>query len=663
MGVGEYLDNSKLSRGHWRITLISGMSFFTDAYDLFVIGIVLLMLKPIFNLTPAGIGIAASAALFGAVVGPLFFGFVGDKFGRKSAYWMTVSILIIAALGSATSANLIQLIIWRFVLGIGIGGDYPLSATIVAEYANKRDRGKLISSTFAMQGFGLIAGIAIAFLLLYTGLPTSTIWRLLLAIGAVPTMTILYARTKLLETPLYSEYLGKGSKASEALEIVSSGGMAMKTKAAEDANIFSKGRINSMEFLRKRWRIVFATAASWFILDASYYGTAIFTPYLTTFLGFSGIFGPTEASALILLLAAVPGYWVAVALIDRQGRKSMQAVGFFMIAMSFVVIALFGKALLAYSVLLFFFIYGLSFFFSNYGPNTTTYVYPVELYPTQLRARGHGIAAMSGKFGAAISTLFFPLLIAAIGQYSLLGALGVLALLGCVITIALLPETNQKSLLETSAETEFVIITEVMGSEFSRLIGNIVKGADLIAETEKNMSNRKANFKRMRELEHEADLNVKFIMENIINLKANGTAYMDVSHLASSLDDIMDAEEAVAARFVIFDIGKADESMLEMMDETRLCIDVVYKSLVALRDLQTDSGVMQRLSRLHEEGAKYENRVDNMLREALARAMKMNNAKRIIKYKEVYERMEMISDRCIDALDAIGDVALRYAYR
>ncbi len=123
--------------------LISGASFFTDAYDLFVIGIIIIMLKPIFSLSTFQLGMLASSALFGAVIGPLIFGTVGDKIGRKYAYWITMLILIIGALGSATSANFISLFLWRFFLGIGIGGDYPLSSTIVAEYANRNDRGKL----------------------------------------------------------------------------------------------------------------------------------------------------------------------------------------------------------------------------------------------------------------------------------------------------------------------------------------------------------------------------------------------------------------------------------------------------------------------------------------------------------------------------------------
>jgi len=173
------IESEPLSWKHIKVMLISGSSFFTDAYDLFVIGVVLLMIIPIFNLTPAESGIVASAALFGAVVGPLIFGYIGDRFGRVFSYWTTVLILVIGAIGSAFSFSAIELTIWRFILGIGIGGDYPLTSTIMAEYANRKDRGKLIASVFSMQGFGIMVGVGLAFLLLFLDISPEIAWRIL----------------------------------------------------------------------------------------------------------------------------------------------------------------------------------------------------------------------------------------------------------------------------------------------------------------------------------------------------------------------------------------------------------------------------------------------------------------------------------------------------
>ncbi len=635
------IEGAKLNRKHIRIMLISGMSFFTDAYDLFVIGVVLLMVRGLFDLSALQLGMLASIALFGAAIGPIIFGYIGDKIGRKYTYWITIIILIVGAIGSAFSTGFLMLFAWRFILGVGIGGDYPLSATIVAEYANKNDRGKLVASTFAMQGFGIIAGALIAVVLLYAHVPIQLAWRLLLGFGAVPTLTILYARTKLGETPWYSLYTANKSSKKDPKERSYS--------------------IKPRELLAKNWKYMVGTSVAWFLLDVSYYGTSIFTPYFTTFLGYTGIFGPTLASALLLVIAAVPGYWVAVALIDREGRKPIQSIGFLAMGISFIVLALVGSYLLSIIPLAFFIIYGLTFFFSNYGPNTTTYVYPAELYPTQYRARGHGIASMSGKLGAALSTLAFPVILTQLGKYALLGGLGILALAGFVVTMVLLPETKRKSLSETSRENEIFLITRALGTEFEQLIGHIDKGFSYIDERLRSKISNKEFFDLVKGEEHEADLVVHDILDYIANYRASSISYRDVSHLAERLDDIMDGIEAIGSRFMIYEIKDVEKDMLGMEAATEKCFALLKDSISVLNDLSAEE-IIEKIRSNAIEASKYENDADQILRSSLRRIMQETDIKRIIEYKEIYEHMEILSDRCMDSIDVINDVVIRYRY-
>jgi len=657
--VGEKLEGAKLGISHIKIMLIAGSSFFTDAYDLFVIGVVLLILKPIFSLSAVQLGLLASAALFGAVIGPTLFGIIGDRYGRRYAYWTTVSILIIGAIGSSLSSSYIILLIWRFILGLGIGGDYPLSSTIVAEYANKDDRGKLIASTFAMQGFGIVAGIGAAFTLLAMGIPNAVVWRLLLGFGAIPGIAILYARTKIKETPLYSMSKGNIAAAMQAVDEVIYG---KSSSVGQQLNAVQSG-ISTGLFIKKRFNIIFATALAWFLMDISYYGTGIFTPYIASTLGFAGIFAPVKVSAIVLFLFAVPGYWVAVALIDRQGRKSMQAIGFLAMGVLFIAIALFGQMLLKISVAAFLLLYGLTFFFTNYGPNTTTYVYPVELYPTQFRATGHGIASTAGKFGAALSALFFPTLLESMGKYTLIGMLGAIALLGCVITVVMLPETKRKSLMETSKEAELMLVTSTLAADFSSLLKNIDAASAMLDKmlAADVIENTKKNFMLIKQKEHDADTDVHRIMDYITNIRVNAVAYMDISHLAKRLDDIIDTMEAIAARISIYDIKKPDESMRKLSRTILKCISLVGESISELNKLELSKD-SSRIVALYKEASRYENEADDLLRDALGRIMKETDVKKIIKYKEIYESMENVTDRCIDALDIVSDIALRYEY-
>jgi MFS transporter, PHS family, inorganic phosphate transporter len=137
------------------VLLVSGMGFFTDAYDLFVISVVVALLKDQWSLSAFQISMVNSAATLASVIGALVFGRVADVLGRRRIYGFEVLVLAAGAIASALSPSLGWLILFRFILGLGIGGDYPVSATIMSEYAGKRSRGLLVSMVFAMQAAGL----------------------------------------------------------------------------------------------------------------------------------------------------------------------------------------------------------------------------------------------------------------------------------------------------------------------------------------------------------------------------------------------------------------------------------------------------------------------------------------------------------------------------
>src|ERR1700739_1797732 len=164
------LDESKISRFQLKIMFVSGMGFFTDAYDLFVIGIVVALLKTQWTLSTNQVSWLESATLLASPVGAIVFGRVADMLGRKRIYGYEVLILAAGAIASALSPNIWWLIFFRIILGIGIGGDYPVSSTIMSEYAGKKTRGMMVTLVFSMQAAGLIVGPLLAAGLLMTSL-------------------------------------------------------------------------------------------------------------------------------------------------------------------------------------------------------------------------------------------------------------------------------------------------------------------------------------------------------------------------------------------------------------------------------------------------------------------------------------------------------------
>ncbi len=152
------MDNAKISGHHWKIMFISGMGFFTDAYDLFIVGVVMTLLKDLWHVGKLEESLVESTALLASALGALLFGRVADMLGRKRIYGVEVLVLAVGAIACAFAPNILWLIGLRFILGIGIGGDYPVSATIMSEYAGKNHRGMMVTLVFAMQAAGLIVG-------------------------------------------------------------------------------------------------------------------------------------------------------------------------------------------------------------------------------------------------------------------------------------------------------------------------------------------------------------------------------------------------------------------------------------------------------------------------------------------------------------------------
>jgi len=163
----------------------------------------------------------SSTALLAAVIGAMIFGRLLDVLGRKAVYGLELVILVIGALGSAFLVpinGVYYLMAWRFILGIGIGGDYVTSSVIMSKYSNTKNRGRFIGMVFSMQSFGLVAGPLIALAFLTSGVNPALTWKLLLAIGAIPAAVVIYFRRKMPEPPKYSAIVkGKILKAARDL--------------------------------------------------------------------------------------------------------------------------------------------------------------------------------------------------------------------------------------------------------------------------------------------------------------------------------------------------------------------------------------------------------------------------------------------------------------
>jgi PHS family inorganic phosphate transporter-like MFS transporter len=443
------LDEAVLSKFHLRAAVVSGMGFFTDAYDLFVIGIASSLIKLDWNLSTGQLALLNATMLGAAFLGALVFGRVADLIGRKRVYWLVAAIMAVAAVGSALAPSFWVLIAFRFMLGFGVGGDYPVSAVLMSEYANSRDRGRLVGLVFSTQALGLIVGPLVALGLLGVGTSTELTWRLLLGLGAVPAAAVIYLRRKMPESPRFQvQVLGQHEEAETQMHDLSKGAVRGNGIAA------ARHRMGLRTFLSDRRLLLTlaGTAGCWFLLDYAYYGNTISTPQIIALISPTASTMTTIAIQLgIFVVAAVPGYILGIARIDRIGHRKLQLSGFLMMALCFAFIAIVpGMTTL---VLPFLAVYGLSYFFTEFGPNMTTFVLPSELYPVSLRATGHGISAGVGKFGAFIGVFLFPILQTSLGLRGTLLLTAFVSVAGAALTLVL-PEPAGRSLEDISAPAQ-----------------------------------------------------------------------------------------------------------------------------------------------------------------------------------------------------------------
>jgi PHS family inorganic phosphate transporter-like MFS transporter len=453
--VSRLLDEAPRSRFHRRAVVISGMGFFTDAYDLFVIATVATLVKTQWHLTTTQTSWVSGSAILAAFFGALIFGRIADVVGRKTVYTTVAAIMIVGAIASALSTGFIFLVVARFVLGLGIGGDYPVSAVLMSEYSNRQDRGRMVGLVFSMQALGLIVGPLVALILIASGMSHDIVWRILLGLGAIPAASVVYLRARMPESPRFQARVqGNAERAAKQLHAF--------TEGAIDAAAVSSDRIRQMglrQFLgnRRMLTLVAGTAGSWFLFDYAYYGNTLSLPSILKQVAPHASLETNLVWTLgIFVVFALPGYLLAVSKMDRIGHRRLQLIGFAVMTGCFAVLGAFAG--LTTTVGPFLALFGLSYFFVEFGPNTTTFVMPSEVFPVSQRTTGHGLAAGIGKLGAFIGVFLVPHLQKSIGLRGMLGVAAGAAVLGLLLTLVL-PEPAGRSLEDVSGEEDQVIVS------------------------------------------------------------------------------------------------------------------------------------------------------------------------------------------------------------
>ncbi|KAI6688512.1 hypothetical protein NL676_025340 [Syzygium grande] len=439
------LDTAKAQYYHFKAITVAGMGLFTDAYHLFCIPPIMRLLGHVYyksngcQIPPAVESSMLAIALLGTVIGQLIFGRLGDLVGRRRLYGLALMLMMAGSFGCGFSMGatrgcvLASLGFFRFVLGVGIGGDYPLSATMMSECANKRMRGVFMAAVFSMQGFGILASSVVTMAVckifgrIYPSSPkdptpkeADMAWRLILMLGVIPAVTTFYWRMMIPETARYTALVEKNVlQATRDMERVldMSDGQIAEGHPLQPSQ--SSYPLFSKQFFLRHGRNLLACSTGWFLLDIVFYSSTLFQSkiyrkYLheehtgKAVTAFEAAFEVASLQAIVACYSLIPGYIAAIFVIDRIGRLSLQAIGFVFMAIVYFSIGVpYDIYWKSHTDKLFMFLYGLTFFFANCGPNTTTFILPAELFPARFRTTCHGIAGAVGKVGAIIGAVGF----------------------------------------------------------------------------------------------------------------------------------------------------------------------------------------------------------------------------------------------------------------
>ena len=426
------LDDVPVTGFHRKLTLLTAGGPFLDGYILGIVGIALALLTPDLHLKPFETGLIGAAALIGVFLGGAVFGYVTDLVGRQLMFTIDLAVFVVGSVLQFFVTNAIELFMLRLVLGVAVGADYPIATALLAEFIPKKARGPLLSTLVAAWWVGYAAAFVVGYILLKTGLN----WRVILASSALPSAVVLAARIGTPESPRWLMKKGHVEKAREILsKFTGSTGIEEEPEAANETNY---ARIFQGDYLR---RTVFVSVF-WAAQVAPSFAIFTFAPQLLGTLNLKDPYLGTLVMSLFFLVGVIP----AIPLVNSWGRRPVLIWPFLITGVALLLLGV-VPGLPGWAVVVLFIVFAVF----NAGSTVLEWVYPNELFPTEVRATGIGFATAMSRVGAAGGTLALPVMLAHWGVGPSMVVFAAICGIGLLVSIPWAPETRGMSLAECSA--------------------------------------------------------------------------------------------------------------------------------------------------------------------------------------------------------------------
>lgn len=437
--ISDRLSGLPLGKFHWKLLALTMLGWAFDSMDTGIVAFVLAKMLSSWNLTSEQVGYIGSIGLAGMACGAVLSGWLADYMGRKKLFAATLLIYSFATGLCGLSWNYESLLVFRFLVGFGVGGQLPVAVTLMSEYSPARHRGKMIVLLESAWAVGWLAASVIAYLII-----PKYGWQIAFYIGALPALMVFYLWRMVPESVLYLVEKGRYAEAHaqvakiEAELGVPVGAPPTAEEMAARKQTFSFIDLWSGPYLKRTvclWIL-------WFGTVFAYYGIFTWLPSLLVKSGHTLI--RSFEYVMWMTLAQIPGYFTAAYLVDRIGRKITLAS--FLSACA-ICAYLFGNAKAASEILL----WGCLLSFFNLGAWGVLYTYSPEMYPTHARATGVGFAAAFGRIGGILAPLVVGSMMTGPEKFSAVFTMFTGVLLIIALDIAVLgEETMGKPLDEIS---------------------------------------------------------------------------------------------------------------------------------------------------------------------------------------------------------------------
>jgi putative MFS transporter len=423
VNAGARLDRLPISSFHYRIFWLVGAGMFFDGYDLYVAGGVLAAtIQTKFSTLPQNLQFI-SLTFLGMTIGSLITGFVGDKFGRRFTYQINLLIFGLASLAAAFAQDMPQLIICRFVQGLGLGAEIVVGYSTLTEFVPPATRGRWL----AFMAFLTVCGFPITAVLGYLIIPNFG-WRPMFVIAGIGSLIVWYLRKNLPESPRWLEAQGRSAEAESLLqtiekEVAGAGTLPVPASVAPVPQLTAASMFRP-PILRR------LLVGSWVLITINtlIFGFVIFLPqfFLRQGLTITNSLGYTAVLAGASLIGCALGAYLS----DAIGRRwSIIGASFFTIILGWfyahsnaasdpVIVLAIGAVLIVAIYVQTAILFG---------------VYTPELFPTEIRLRANGICNTLGRGATVISPFVVGWLL---GNYGLPGVVGLMIGLVAVQIIA-----------------------------------------------------------------------------------------------------------------------------------------------------------------------------------------------------------------------------------